>query len=180
MKIRIGLMVIGLMAASLGGFLVITSAYAQEALTTKQKAQISANCVSIQSTLKQLHENDALLRVNRGQLYESIRTRLMDRFNGRLASNGLDARGLLSVTTNYGNAFKSFQDDYRVYEQSLSALTRIDCAKEPEKFHDALLDTREKRLQVHTDVVRLHRYIDDYRSAVSDFKLNFVRITGTN
>jgi hypothetical protein len=42
------------------------------------------------------------------------------------------------------------------------------------------LDARIKRNTVHEDVTRLNQYIDDYRTAINDFMLNFERVTGKN
>ena len=46
-------------------------------MTEAQIARIKANCVEAQTSLNQLHGTDGLLRVNQGQLYELISTRLM-------------------------------------------------------------------------------------------------------
>jgi len=149
-------------------------------LTDEQLARISANCLTIKSSLNQLHASDALLRVNRGQIYESMGTKLMDSFNSRLGSNSLDNKGLTAVTDSYQTALTTFRNDYRTYEQQLAATIRIDCSTQPASFHDSLENARTKREKVHTDVLRLHQYIDDYRSTVNDFMLNFDRVTGSN
>lgn len=156
----------------------LTTTYAQTSLTDEQEQRISANCVSIKNTLNQLHASDALLRVNRGQIYEAMSTKLMDRFNARLSSNGLDASGTSAVTTSYRTALATFRTDYQLYERQVSAALRIDCSEKPAEFHAAIEDARTKRAKVHTDVIRLHQYIDDYRSAVNDFYINFQRVSG--
>lgn len=179
MKICLSLFIFVSIAASL---LWVGSAHAITGadLSDEQLGRIQANCLSIKGSLNQLHATDGLLRVNRGQLYESLGTRLMNNFNSRLGNNGLDNKGLVAVTQGYKSAQTTFINDYISYEQQLSSVIRIDCAKEPRVFHDAVESARVKRAAVHTDVVRLHQYIDDYRSAVSDFMLNFNRVTGKN
>lgn len=178
MKLPSRLIVFGFIASLLMLGVVSTSASAQTTLTDEQLRRISANCLSAKSTLNQLHASDALLRVNRGQLYEAIGAKLMNNFNNRLTSNNLDAKGLLLVTTNYQTALTTFRSDYQAYERQLAAAIRIDCDKEPLAFHLAVEDARDKRAKVHVDVVRLHQYIDDYRSAVNDFYINFERTGG--
>ena len=148
-----------------------------EELSPEQVEHIKTNCVSIKNSINQLHASDALLRVNRGQVYESMATKLMDRFNDRLASNGLDAKAMTTVTSSYRSALNSFRDHYISYEQKLSEAIRIDCSSQPNTFHDTLQEARELRETVHDDVLRLHRLIDDYRSSVGDFLLNFERIS---
>lgn len=179
MKLRVSLLAFVIIAASL---LWVGSAHAIASadLSDEQLSRIQANCLSIKGSLNQLHATDGLLRVNRGQLYESLGTKLMNNFNSRLGNNGLDNKGLIAVTQGYKSAQTTFINDYISYEQQLSSVLGIDCAKEPKPFHDSVESARVKRAAVHTDVVRLHKYIDDYRSAVSDFMLNFNRVTGKN
>jgi len=179
MNIRARLVVFGLIAALLLSTLGLKSASAAD-LTDEQLARISTNCLTIKGSLNQLHASDALLRVNRGQIYESMGTKLMNNFNGRLGSNGLDNKGLTAVTESYQTALTTFRADYQTYERQLSVAIRLDCVKDPNGFHDAIADARVKRAKVHTDVLRLHQYVDDYRLAINDFMLNFDRVTGKN
>lgn len=142
-------------------------------LTEKQVDLIRKNCQSAKSTLSQLHASDALLRVNRGQVYESLSTRLIEPFNSRLGNNGLDNKATSTVATNYRTALDTFRSNYRLYEQELSAALKIDCHQSPVAFHESVERARTKRKQVNTSVVRLHRVIDDYRLVVDDFTLNY-------
>jgi len=178
MKIHTRLVVFGLVAALLLPFFGAHSVSAAD-LTDDQLARIGANCVTIKSSLNQLHVSDALLRVNRGQMYESMGTKLMNNFNNRLGNNSLDNKGVTAVTDSYQTALATFRSNYIAYEQQLSAAMRIDCSKDPSSFHDSIANARIKRAKVHADVLRLHEYIDDYRSAINDFMLNFERVTGS-
>jgi hypothetical protein len=145
-------------------------------LTDDQIDRIRSNCTSIKSTLNQLHASDALLRVNRGQVYESMASKLMDPFNSRLSNNRLDSKATSVVTQNYRTALDTFRNDYREYEVKLSSALRMDCSKDPVQFHDTIAQARLLRVKVHDDVVKLHRFIDDYRTAVGDFLLNYERV----
>jgi len=131
--------------------------------------RIKSNCVSAKNTLNRLHASDALLRVNRGQIYESMSTKLMTRFNDRAQSNHLDTKALVGATTSYGTALATFRTNYQSYEEQLSNALRIDCTKEPAAFYDAVASARSKRSQVHDDVTVLHRHIDDYTAAFAQF-----------
>jgi hypothetical protein len=146
-------------------------------LTADQEKHIAANCVSIKSSLTQLHATDALLRVNRGQIYESMGSKLMDSFNSRLGSNGLDNKAMLTVTGSYRTQLNAFRSDYISYEQKLSAAINIDCTAKPDDFYNAIEDARTLRNNVHEDVLKLHQLIDDYRSSVGDFLLNYERVS---
>lgn len=148
-----------------------------EDLTPEQVERVKTNCVAIKTSLNQLHASDALLRVNRGQIYESMASKFMDNFNNRLASNRLDNKAMITVTTKYRSALDTFRLNYIAYEQKLSEAIKIDCATQPNTFHDAVVEARELRSAVHADVLKLHLLIDDYRSSVGGFLLNFERLS---
>lgn len=174
---RRALLIVTVSVLTIGALLgfMSTSAKADD-LTPEQTQHIKANCVAIKGSLNQLHVSDALLRVNRGQVYESLGSRLMDSFNDRLSGNQLDNRAMTTVTNSYRNALLAFRTDYIAYEQKLSEAIRIDCVAQPNTFHTTIEEARKLRTVVHEDVLKIHRSIDDYRGAVSDFLLNFERI----
>jgi hypothetical protein len=167
-------------AVLLGAVASFSIASAQDTpMTDAQINQIKTSCLSTKDTLAQLHANDALLRVNRGQMYESMATKLMSRFNDRVDSNHLNSKYLASVTQDYNTALTTFRGDYQLYEESLSSALKIDCTKEPVSFYDAVADARTKRAQVHTDVLKLHQYIDQYKTAFDEFVTGLVNFTGS-
>lgn len=178
MKVRTRLLILGLISASLLSLTALRPVAAETVLTSEQRQRIVANCQSIKTTLNQLHASDALLRVNRGQIYEAMSSRLMDNFNARLSNNGQDIKGLLVVTNGYKTALTNFRNDYQSYERQLSSLIRTDCSSDPSGFHSALEEARSKRKQVHSDVIKLRQYISDYRSAANDFLINYERLAG--
>jgi len=166
--------IIGLMVALALPFAIAGVVNAQSTpLSNEQLARIVTNCVSAKNTLNQLHASDALLRVNRGQAYVSISSRLMTRFNNRVETNSYDAKDLTSATQNYDNSYTAFYASYKAYEEQLSLALRIDCTKQPAEFYQAVASARTKRTQVHTDVVRLHQNIDDYSAAFATFSTDF-------
>lgn len=155
----------------------IVNAQSDEGITPEQEERVRTNCVSIKSTVNQLHASDGLLRVNRGQIYESMATGLMDKFNDRLGSNGLDNKAMVTVTGNYRSALTSFRTDYISYEQKLSQALRVDCSTKPAEFYTLLQEARTLRTKVHEDVQKLHGVINDYRSSVNGFLTNFERVS---
>lgn len=146
-------------------------------MTISQLQRIQSSCLSATTTLNQLHASDALLRVNRGQLYESISTKLMSKFNTRLTRNSFNATDLVTVTTSYNRTLDTFRTDYQAYEVQLSAALRIDCTKQPAEFYDAVASARTKRNQVHADIVQLDTNIDQYQAAFHSFEANYQQIT---
>lgn len=177
MKLFRRFIILGVISGAFLGVVAGISAVSAETtpLTEGQISKIRENCQSIKNTLNQLHASDALLRVNRGKVYEALSTKLMEPFNTRLSNNGQDNRATASVASRYRTALDTFRSDYISYEEKLSATIKMDCQKDPAAFHYALDDARTKRATVHEDVQKLHQLIDDYESAADDFLLNYQR-----
>lgn len=175
MSITKRIITLGLITAVVFSVVLLPQTFAQTApLSDDHKDRIRTNCVSAKNTLTQLHVSDALLRVNRGQIYESMTTKLMSRFNSRVDSNRANAKDLTATTNNYAAALTKFRTDYQSYEEQLSLALRIDCTKDPENFYNAVASARVKRTQVHNDVVILHQYIDEYKSTFETFATTFL------
>ncbi|HZJ34826.1 MAG TPA: hypothetical protein VFD55_02305 [Candidatus Angelobacter sp.] len=170
-KLLVGYLMIAVVA--LGGISLLTVAAQSTEMTNQQIELIRTNCLSAKTTLHQLHASDALLRVNRGQLYESISTKLMNKFNSRVANNSFNSTDLNSITKNYGLMLDTFRSDYIAYEEQLSIALGIDCSKQPVAFYDAMSSARTKRVQVHTDVVNLNQSIAQYQLTVDQFEKDY-------
>lgn len=142
-------------------------------ITNEHIQRIKDNCRAADGTLTQLHASDALLRVNRGQLYDLISTKLMARMNSRLAMNRLDASRLISVTANFDRTLNDFRSHYRSYEERLSATLRIDCRQKPVEFYESVRQSRELREKVNQAVRNLGQYIVEYDHEFETFRTNF-------
>ena len=118
---RTFLAVVMIATAALG-----SPAYAEPAapLSNDQLTQIKQNCVRVKSNLRRIHANDGLVRVNQGQQYEVIATRLMAPLNSRIALNRLDGVELAKTTVEYNTQLTAFRSEYRQYEEKLSELLR--------------------------------------------------------
>lgn len=136
-------------------------------VTDEQVRAIRAQCTELQATLYRIHQSDAVLRHDRGQLYKTISDKLMVPLNQRIASNQLDGSGLVSITALFNTAYQDFYDDYKVYEQALSSAMEIDCTKNPTQFYDAVADARERRTDLYlssTKLVQLAvRYHEEFK-----------------
>ena len=154
--------------------LSISTVSAQTAvLSDAQINSIKANCTPAKNILSQLHANDALLRVNRGQIYDSMSTKLMTRFDNRVSGAGFNTLYLSQAMSDYVSALNDFRQSYRSYEEKLSKTIDIDCNKDPTGFYQSLMDARYNRTELHTSVTKLNQKMNDYGSAVSDFKSSF-------
>jgi hypothetical protein len=142
-------------------------------MTEEHIARIRDNCVDAQSTLFQLHASDAGLRVNRGQIYESIATKLMAPFNSRLVLNRINEESLLSTASEYEKQLQVFRTQYQQYEEAMSATLRINCVNQPVAFYDSVVDTRKKRQLTHQSAIELQSIIQKYGASVDTFAKNF-------
>jgi hypothetical protein len=171
---------IAILAALLGtiigvGFAISTVVRADDTtpMTEAHIARIRANCVSAQTTLTQLHASDALMRVNRGQIFQSISTRLMVPFNGRIAKYTQQNVTLVELASDYDNEFTTFSTNYQQYEEAMSRTLQIDCQNQPVSFYDSVSDTRNKRQATHDSVLALQKTIQDYSTQFELFAKNF-------
>jgi hypothetical protein len=148
------------------------SAQAEPPMTEDQINVIRQNCVKAQSTLNELHASDALLRVNRGPLYENISTKLMAPLNSRIALNRMSGLKLTSTTLDYDRQLDTFISDYVQYEEAMSHTLDIHCVNQPVAFYDSLKDTRDKRQKTHADIVALNTSLRAYKANFEDFAKN--------
>src|SRR6266496_4501196 len=154
-----------IVTAFLAVFPISLPAHAEAApMTEAHIEQIRANCVDAQSILTQLHASDALLRVNRGQLYESISTKLMAPFNSRVALNKYDGSKLVEQSVAYDRQLDEFRSNYKDYDEAISKALKINCINEPVAFYDSVADARTKRQIVHQSTVVLQTTIQNYKN----------------
>jgi len=165
---RIGnLSIIGVLIASLA---VSPPALAQEMILQPAGETpldgLQANCDTIQATLRRLHTNDALLRVNIGQVYNGISVRLMARLNSRLALARIDSSKMVEITNRFEVERVTFSDKYKTYEASLSGVTKIDCKQNPAGFYAALITARDARRELADAVQAMNASVSEYQTAV--------------
>lgn len=142
-------------------------------MTEAHIARIRSNCVEAQSILYQLHASDALLRVNRGQLYESISTKLMAPFNSRVTLNKFDSVSLVTIATSYERQVAEFRLDYQQYEEAMSRTLKMNCTNQPVAFYDSVGDARTKRKTVNDSTLALQKTIRDYKNEFEVFAKDF-------
>ncbi len=139
-------------------------------LDAKKQEYIKVNCPATKSTLSRLRQSDTLLRVNRGQLYESIQTQLIEKFNSRVASNRLDGSELRAINKEYNDMLDGFRIDYIRYEEQLSKAINIDCQKQPQNFYEAVLVARGERQKLHEDILKINQIANRYLEAVNNLQ----------
>lgn len=165
-------------AVALALSLVATSVHAQSAeapdvMTDGHIERIKQNCRSALRTIQNIHTNDGPLRVNRGQVYDSMSSKLMTPLNSRLIINKLDASSMVKITAQYDKTLTDFRENYKKYDNQMSRVLEIDCVKQPVRFYDNVTEARQLRSVVHSNVIRLHALINEYGTAFNTFRTQF-------
>lgn len=156
--------------AVLAVFLMTPTVSAEAVPLTDQQIQtIKTNCVSAQTSIKQLQRTEAVTRVNRGRAYESLSS-LFVALNSRVAVNKLNAPALTSATAEMERRFTAFKTDYSAYEDALSNTTELACANQPVTFYDSLTNARELRARVAADIKAINEMIDAYQNGVNELR----------
>jgi hypothetical protein len=101
----------------------------------------------------------------------------MNGFNDRVSSNRFNSSALVSVTKSYNNMLDNFRDDYKDYEEHLSATLSINCSNQPVAFYDSVALSRTDRNRVHQDIIKLNQYLDQYNLAVNQFEADYLLAT---
>lgn len=141
-------------------------------LTAEKQTIIQQTCVSAQTVLQKIQHNDAANRVNRGQVYETLGSRLMTPLNTRATSNGYDSSAtfLIDTTKRYRQALNDFKDHYENYDNSVSAALRTKCKDKPSVFYGHIEDARRHRQSVASDITNLSSLIGEYRFNVGKLR----------
>lgn len=128
------------------------------------------NCSSVRVAVKNIHTNDALTRVNVGQRYNSISTKLMARLNGRLAINKLDSSKLVNITNNFESARLKFNSNYNDYDTAMTELQRASCLDNVADYYQKLIVARDARNRLSEDIKTMNDLLIRYREEVQAVK----------
>ena len=126
------------------------------------------NCSSVRVAVKNIHTNDALTRVNVGQRYNSISTKLMARLNGRLAINKLDSSKLVNITNNFESARLKFNGN----DTAMTELQRASCLDNVADYYKKLIAARDARNRLSEDVKTMNDLLIRYREEVQAVKVS--------
>lgn len=139
-------------------------------LTEAQTETIADNCTVSKIALGQVHSNDAAMRVNIGQEYANISSRLMAPLNSRISLAGRDGVQLTQITADYNTVLQEFRAAYRLYDNAVLEALGIDCRTKQAEYYAAVLVARQERAKVREAVSQLSSLATEYRSGVTDFR----------
>ncbi len=138
--------------------------------TPVQEQKIIRECKNIQGQLGRLHSNDALTRVNLGQNYEVISSKLMANLNTRIVSNKLNGSELVALSAEFSENMEYFRENYQIYERELTKLSQMDCSENANKFYDQLEIVRYQRGELNFNTTKLYEIAEEYQKALGRFE----------
>ena len=138
--------------------------------TERQEQKIIRECTSIKNQISRLRSNDALTRVNLGQNYEVISSRLMANLNTRIVSSKLNGSELVAISAEFSENINYFRENYQIYERELTKLSQMNCSKDAGKFYDQLEIIRYYRGELNFNTTKLHEIAEEYQEALERFE----------
>lgn len=154
----------GLLLILSGGFFISVTTYAQ--VDEAKIDTVKQNCVTAQVEIQRVRYNDAAVRVNRGQGYETLLSKMINPLNSRVTANGYNehAASLTATATKYQKQLAKFKKDYDAYDDTLASLLRLKCVDKPEVFYGSLEAARTQRASLSVDIANLTQIISEYQA----------------
>lgn len=170
--ITISILSIALILNLSNNVLAETAKFESKQPTQVQLDKITTECVNIKKQLAKVHSTDALKRVKLGQIYESISKDLMAKFTARAILNHFSVANLVSQTAKFDENINYFKDNYRIYEQELDKLQKLDCMKNENgvNFYTQLEKVRYQRRELNYNVSKLREIAKEYKKELIELK----------
>ncbi len=130
---------------------------------------VRAGCLSAKSALSQTEKNDAVLRINRGRIYNEV-SDLLYAMNARISNNRRSAPKLSQITEDFNDELSKFKDTYNKYDDKLVELTKSDCSNAPSDFYSGLVSVRQGRENLKDSVEKLDRLVEEYSDSFKSLK----------
>ena len=139
-------------------------------LNDTERGNISMNCASIQTSLKNVQRNDSKTRVILGTNYQTLLSNYISPLNVRLIKNNLPDSTLISIQSEAITSRNSFTNLFVTYSQRLESLISIDCKNQPDTFYSELENVRFLRSQLEESVNKVNTALSNHLKTVNQFR----------
>ena len=139
-------------------------------LNDTERGNISMNCASIQTSLKNVQRNDSKTRVILGTNYQTLLSNYISPLNVRLIKNNLPDSTLISIQSETITSRNSFTNLFVTYSQRLESLISIDCKNQPDTFYSELENVRFLRSQLEESVNKVNTALSNHLKTVNQLR----------
>lgn len=139
-------------------------------LNDTERGNISMNCASIQTSLKNVQRNDSKTRVILGTNYQTLLSNYISPLNVRLIKNNLPDSTLISIQSETITSRNSFTNLFVTYSQRLESLISIDCKNQPDTFYSELENVRFLRSQLEESVNKVNTALSSHLKTVNQLR----------
>lgn len=139
-------------------------------LNDTERGNISMNCASIQTSLKNVQRNDSKTRVILGTNYQTLLSNYISPLNIRLIKNNLPDSILISIQSEAITSRNSFTNLFVTYSQRLESLISIDCKNQPDTFYSELENVRFLRSQLEESVNKVNTALSNHLKTVNQLR----------
>lgn len=139
-------------------------------LNDTERGNISMNCASIQTSLKNVQRNDSKTRVILGTNYQTLLSNYISPLNIRLIKNNLLDSTLISIQSETITSRNSFTNLFVTYSQHLESLISIDCKNQPDTFYSELENVRFLRSQLEESVNKVNIALSNHLKSVNQLR----------
>ena len=139
-------------------------------LNDTERGNISMNCASIQTSLKNVQRNDSKTRVILGTNYQTLLSNYISPLNVRLIKNNLPDSTLISIQSEAITSRNSFTNLFVTYSQRLESLISIDCKNQPDTFYSELENVRFLRSQLEESVNKVNTALSNHLKTVNQLR----------
>jgi hypothetical protein len=138
-------------------------------LTAVQSQNIAKKCSAAQTALKTIQAKDKTKEFNRTQAYTDLATKL-NTVVGRLDSQKVDTTNLKLEQTKFNSAINQYLADAATYKTALDDIVALNCIADPTGFQTALVEARQFRTKLSSDVQQIKSVNATLIKALGDLK----------
>jgi hypothetical protein len=143
-------------------------------LSATDKASIAAKCSLAQTAINDRRTKDTKAAAIRLETYNNLVKRLTFLVDN-LSSQGSDASELLNAENYFVASINNYLADAGKYKTAMDDLVVMDCKTDPTGFKATLLEARQTRAQLNTDVASVKNNLANLRKSLGNARQNLIK-----
>jgi hypothetical protein len=143
-------------------------------LSAADKASIAAKCSLAQTAINDRRTKDTKAAGIRLQTYNELVKRLTFLVDN-LSGQGSDASELLNAQNYFVASINSYLTDAGKYKTAMDDLVIMDCRTDPAGFKASLIEARQLRGQLNTDVTNVKKNLSNLQKSLGNARQNLIK-----